>query len=103
MTRIKNSYRRNVFGDGYQKILYLDNDEKLIIKNSYRRNVFGDGYQQEIIKDKNIYNTSYDLKRKSTIKTIFVYIIAGIPGIIGIIITIFSIFIMPIIAIMGWY
>lgn len=104
MATIKNSHVPNMFGDGYEKILTLDDGREFTIKNSCVPNMFGDGYKQEIIENKK--ETSHKLSRRNKpsdiIWGILGFIVCGIPFIAGVIVTIISL-IMPIIAIMGWY
>lgn len=50
MATIRDTHRRNVWGEGNEKEVTFDNGDKYIIKNSHRRNVWGDGYEQEIVK-----------------------------------------------------
>ena len=59
MSIIKNTPIKNVFGDGYEQEITLDNGEKYTIRNTPAKNVFGDGYQKEIIKNKDYGNTSF--------------------------------------------
>ena len=50
MAKIKNSSARNIYGDGYEQEITLDNGEQYIIKNSSARNIYGNGYEKEIVK-----------------------------------------------------
>lgn len=107
MAKIKNSCIPNMFGDGYEKLLTLDDGREFKIRNSMVPNIFGDGHEQEVIeigcKRK---KEPYEINRTPTIVDKIVgvigLIICGIPFIAGVIITVISL-IMPIIAIMGWY
>ena len=64
MATIRNSLIDNVFGNGKEKIVTLDNGDKYIIKNTCVKNVFGDGYEQKIEK---INNSSYSSNEPTTI------------------------------------
>ena len=57
MAEIKNTPIKNVFGDGYEQEVTLDNGETYTVKNTPIKNVFGDGYEKEIVKN----NKSSDL------------------------------------------
>ncbi len=50
MGTIQNSGRRNIFGDGYEKIYTADNGDKYVIRNSALTNNIGGGYRQEVVK-----------------------------------------------------
>lgn len=58
MSRIKNTMVRNMYGDGYEKEITLDNGEKYIIRNTMAPNIYGDGHEQEIVKKEDTYNSS---------------------------------------------
>lgn len=53
MAKIRNSFNKNFIGDGYEKIITLDNRDEYIVRNSFNKNFIGDGYEQEIIKKDN--------------------------------------------------
>lgn len=50
MAKIRNTSARNIYGDGYEQEITLDNGEQYIVKNSSARNIYGDGYEKEIVK-----------------------------------------------------
>lgn len=50
MARIKNTMAKNIYGDGYEQEITLDNGEQYIIRNSMAKNIYGDGYEKEIVK-----------------------------------------------------
>lgn len=50
MAKIKNSGFKNVYGDGYEKIVTMDNGDEYVLKNTGFKNVYGDGYEQELVK-----------------------------------------------------
>lgn len=52
--KIKNSYKKNIYGDGYVKILETDDGQEYEIRNTCRKNIYGDGYEQEIIKKRKV-------------------------------------------------
>ena len=53
MAKIRNSFNKNFIGDGYEKIITLDNGDEYIVRNSLNKNFIGDEYEQEIIKKDN--------------------------------------------------
>lgn len=57
MARIKNTCAKNLYGDGYEQEITLDNGEKYIIKNTCAKNLYGDGYEKEIVKADNAYGS----------------------------------------------
>ena len=48
--RIRNSSLDNLYGDGKEKIITLDNGEEYVIRNSATPNLYGDGHEQIIEK-----------------------------------------------------
>lgn len=75
MARIRNTFRPNIPGDGYEKEITLDNGEKYIIRNTFRPNIPGDGYEQEIVK---VGDTN---KGKTSIGEMLIGLLAGLIGI----------------------
>ena len=67
MMKIKNSYKKNIYGDGYVKILETDDGQEYEIRNTCRKNIYGNGYEQEIIK-----------KEKSSSNISGLFLLAGI-------------------------
>lgn len=65
--KIKNSYKKNIYGDGYVKILETDDGQEYEIRNTCRKNIYGNGYEQEIIK-----------KEKSSSNISGLFLLAGI-------------------------
>ena len=72
MATIRNSLIDNVFGDGKEKIVTLDNGDKYVIKNTCVKNVFGDGYEQKIEK---INTSSYSSNEPTTLFSILAIIL----------------------------
>ena len=56
MAKIENSFARNLYGDGYEKIITMDDGRQYTVKNSFARNLYGDGYEQVIIEKDNHHN-----------------------------------------------
>ncbi len=50
MAKIRNSGFKNIYGDGYEKIVTMDNGDEYVLKNTGFKNVYGDGYEQELEK-----------------------------------------------------
>lgn len=50
MARIRNSSQDNLYGEGKEKIITLDNGEEYVIRNSAMPNLYGDGREQIIEK-----------------------------------------------------
>lgn len=62
MAKIKNRMAKNMYGDGYEKEITLDNGEKYIIRNTMAKNMCGDGYEQEIVKENSDSNSDISFK-----------------------------------------
>lgn len=75
MARIRNTFRANIPGGGYEKEITLDNGEKYIIRNTFTPNIPGGGYEQEIVKVGNTNNG------KTSIGEILIGLLAGLIGI----------------------
>ena len=73
MARIRNTFRPNIPGGGYEKEI-TDNGEKYIIRNTFTPNIPGGGYEQEIVKVDNTY-------KKTSIKEVLIGLFAGLIGI----------------------
>lgn len=76
MAKIRNSMVSNVFGEGKEKILTLDNGDEYIIRNSPVSNVFGDGKELEIEKRVGNESASYSWP-------LFVFPLAALIFLIG--------------------
>lgn len=75
MARIRNTFRPNIPGGGYEKEVTLDNGEKYIIRNTFTPNIPGGGYEQEIVK---VDNTN---KGKTSIGEMLIGLLVGLIGI----------------------
>lgn len=82
MARIKSTMTKNVYGDGYEKEITLDNGEQYIVRNSMRKNIYGDGYEQEIVKKESTSNTNQPI-----FTTLFelIAVVFGIIAVIGLV------------------
>ncbi len=80
MARIKSTMTKNVYGDGYEKEITLDNGETYIIRNSVKKNIYGDGYEQEIVKKESTSNANQPI-----FTTLFelISVVFGIIAVIG--------------------
>ena len=62
MATIKNSPAVNMYGDGHEKIIILDNGDEYVLRNTPELNMYGNGHKQELIKrdyNHNNYNDKY--------------------------------------------
>ncbi len=50
MANLKNSYNKNLYGDGHRKTLDTDDGARYEIRNTPMKNIYGDGYIQEVVK-----------------------------------------------------
>ena len=75
MARIRNTFRPNIPGGGYEKEITLDNGEKYIIRNTFTPNIPGSGYEQEIVKVGDTNNG------KTSIGEMLIGLLAGLIGI----------------------
>lgn len=84
MARIRNTFRPNIPGGGYEKEITLDNGEKYIIRNTFTPNIPGDGYEQEIVKINDSYTSNnYKKKNKEILKELAITLIMGLGAIAG--------------------
>ena len=74
MARIRNTFRPNIPGGGYEKEI-TDNGEKYIIRNTFTPNIPGGGYEQEIVKVGNTNNG------KTSSGEMLIGLLAGLIGI----------------------
>lgn len=51
MATIKDTFVPNIYGDGNEKEIKMDNGDTYIIRNTFVPNIYGEGYEQEIVKD----------------------------------------------------
>ncbi len=51
MAEIKDTFVPNIYGDGNEKEIKMDNGDTYIIRNTFVPNIYGEGYEQEIVKD----------------------------------------------------
>lgn len=79
MARIKSTMTKNVYGDGYEKEITLDNGEQYIVRNSMRKNIYGDGYEQEIVKK----DSTSDSQPLFTMLFELIAVVFGIIAVIG--------------------
>ena len=77
MAKIRNTGIPNVFGDGYEQEVELDNGKKYRIRNSGVPNVFGEGYEKEIEEVKSYSTSNYDTELST--KDILILIFLGGP------------------------
>ena len=96
MARIKNTGVPNIFGEGYEQELELDNGKRYRIKNTGVPNIFGEGYEQEIQEIKT-YSNNTPMSLFSTIITwicLIPIIIFGLLLVFGAIYGILSAFVL---------